>query len=355
MRLNLVLRNTEEVISQEELKKLLEEKPRPKAYWGFECSGLMHIGMGLITGSKIKDLVDAGFDYVIFLADWHSWINNKLGGDMEKIRLVGEYFKHCFTALGIPPDKVRYIWSSELTSDSRYWEIVIKVAKNSTLNRIRRSLPIMGRGLTEGGDIEAAWLIYPCMQVADIFYMDLDVACGGIDQRKAHMLARDVADKLGFKKPICVHTPLLMGLEGPGEVKGEFDEDQKTDLNIASKMSKSLPERCIFIHDEPEEIKLKLRKAYCPPRESTGNPVMELARLVVYPKLGKLMVKRPSGEVEFVSYGELEAAYLKGEVHPLDLKEAIAEALIEILKPVREYFKGRSKLLEKVKAIEATR
>ena len=347
------MRNTEEVVRVDELKKLLEEGRRPKAYWGFECSGLMHLGMGLITGSKIKDLVDAGFDFTIFLADWHSWINNKLGGDLEKIRLVGQYFKHCFTALGLPPGKVRYVWSSELTSDQRYWEVVVKVAKSATLSRVRRALPIMGRSL-DAGDVEAAWLIYPCMQVADIFYMDLDVACGGIDQRKAHMLARDVADKLGFKKPVCIHTPLLMGLGGPSGAGG-FDEDARTDAAIASKMSKSLPERCIFIHDEPEEIRAKLRKAYCPPRSAKDNPVLELARLVVLPKQGRLSVKTRKGELIFEAYDALAEAYVKGEVHPLDLKEAVAEALIEILRPVRDYFKGREGILEEVKALETTK
>lgn len=350
------MRNAEEVVLLDELRRLLEERPRPKAYWGFECSGMMHIGMGLVTGSKIRDMVEAGFDFTIFLADWHSWINNKMGGDMERIRKVGEYFKHCFTAVGVPPDKVRYVWASELASDPRYWEIVVRVAKSSTLSRVRRALPIMGRSLTEAGDIEAAWMIYPCMQVADIFYMDLDVACGGIDQRKAHMLARDVADKLGFKKPICIHTPLLIGLEGAKGGSGGFDEDARADAVIASKMSKSVPERCIFIHDEPEEIRRKVRRAYCPPRQAEGNPVMEIARLIVFPLKSSLTVRRPSGGPRtYEGFSDLERDYLKGDVHPLDLKEAVAEALIEILEPVRRYFKGREKVIEEVRELEATR
>jgi len=309
------VRNAEEVVLLDELRRLLEERPRPKAYWGFECSGMMHIGMGLVTGSKIRDMVEAGFDFTIFLADWHSWINNKMGGDMERIRKVGEYFKHCFTAVGVPPDKVRYVWASELASDPRYWEIVVRVAKSSTLSRVRRALPIMGRSLTEAGDIEAAWMIYPCMQVADIFYMDLDVACGGIDQRKA-----------------------------------------RADAVIASKMSKSVPERCIFIHDEPEEIRRKVRRAYCPPRQAEGNPVMEIARLIVFPLKSSLTVRRPSGGPRtYEGFSDLERDYLKGDVHPLDLKEAVAEALIEILEPVRRYFKGREKVIEEVRELEATR
>ena len=110
-RMHLVTRNAEEVITKDQIAEILETRSRPKAYWGFECSGLMHIGMGLIIGSKIRDMVNAGFDFTIFLADWHSWINNKLGGDMDNIRRCGEYFKDCFTGIGIPREKVSYVWA----------------------------------------------------------------------------------------------------------------------------------------------------------------------------------------------------------------------------------------------------
>ncbi len=177
-KLNIVSRNTDEIITLSELKTLLETKSRPRAYWGFECSGFMHIGMGLVVGGKIKDMVSAGFEFIIFLADWHSWINNKLGGDMNNIRICGEYFKDCFTALGVSPEKVRYIWASELAGDREYWEKVIRVGKLSSLHRIWRALPIMGRSM-ENADVDTATMIYPCMQAADIFHMDLDVACRG--------------------------------------------------------------------------------------------------------------------------------------------------------------------------------
>ncbi|MEM2942957.1 MAG: tyrosine--tRNA ligase, partial [Candidatus Bathyarchaeia archaeon] len=185
-RLSLITRNTEETVTMDELSDLLSSSPRPRAYWGFECSGMMHLGMGLVCGRKIKDLVQAGFDFTIFLADWHSMINNKLGGDMEKIRLCGEYFKECFTSIGLDSERVEYVWASELAADPSYWEKVIRIAKTATVKRIWRALPIMGRSFNEA-EVEAAALIYPCMQAADIFHMNLDVACAGIDQRKAHM------------------------------------------------------------------------------------------------------------------------------------------------------------------------
>ena len=53
-RVDLVSRNTEEVVTRGELRSLLETTSRPKAYWGFECSGLMHIGIGLYPALRSK-------------------------------------------------------------------------------------------------------------------------------------------------------------------------------------------------------------------------------------------------------------------------------------------------------------
>jgi tyrosyl-tRNA synthetase len=317
----------------------------------------MHIGMGLVCTSKIKDMTKAGFQFIVFLADWHSWINNKLGGDMEKIRIGGEYIKQCFTALGVTPDTVEYLWASDIAKDIEYWEKVIRIAKGASLQRTWRALPIMGREMSMT-NVETAWVYYPCMQSADIFHMRLDVACAGIDQRKAHMLARDVAEKLGWKKPSCVHTHLLMGLQGPEAVEKEFDENADLNVQISSKMSKSIPKSCIFVHDTPSDIKTKIKEAYCPPKQVKGNPLLELARYVVFAERESLEIPRPAkygGPENFGSYEEMEKAYVKGKIHPLDLKNGVTEALIEILKPVREHFRRHPQMLEKMMEIEVTR
>ena len=317
----------------------------------------MHIGMGLVCASKIKDMVKAGFEFIVFLADWHSWINNKLGGDMEKIRVCGEYLKQCFTALGVTPDSVQYLWASDITKDREYWEKVIRIAKGASLQRTWRALPIMGREMSMT-DIETAWVYYPCMQAADIFHMNLDVACAGMDQRKAHMLARDVAEKLGWKKPACVHTHLLMGLQGPETVEKKFDENADLNIQISSKMSKSIPKSCIFVHDTPSEIKTKIKEAYCPPKQVEGNPVLELTKYVVFAERESLEIPRPDkygGPESFESYEKTEKAYIKGKLHPLDLKNGVAEALVEILNPVRQHFRKHPQLLEKMMEIEVTR
>jgi tyrosyl-tRNA synthetase len=356
-KIDLVTRNAQEVVTREELRSLLQTETKPKAYWGFESSGLMHIGMGIVCGSKIKDMVKAGFDFTIFLADWHSWINDKLGGNMENIHICGEYFKDCFTGLGIKPESVHYLWASDLAEEIEYWEKVVRIAKNVSVQRTWRALPIMGRE-TSLTDMETAWVFYPSMQAADIFHMKLDAACASIDQRKAHMLARDAGEKLGWKKPVCVHTPLLVSLQGLQKNEKQFDENAEINARIGSKMSKSIPEGCIFVHDSPEEIKTKLRRAFCPPKQAEGNPVMEIAKLTIFVDKTSLTISRSpkhGGQQTFENYQELEKAYTEGNLHPLDLKEGVAEKLTQILNPVREYFQQHPQNLEKMKRIEISR
>jgi tyrosyl-tRNA synthetase len=359
-RIELVIQNTEEIVTFEEIRNLLETKRKPKAYWGFECSGFLHIGIGLIPGKKIKDMVKAGFEFTVFLADWHSWINNKLGGKMENIRICGEYFKHCFESLGLGSNNIHFVWASELAENKKYWEKTIRIAKAASLRRVQRALTIMGREM-DSSNIETSWIFYPCMQAADIFQMNIDAACGGIDQRKAHMLARDVAQSNSWKKPVCVHTPLLLGLQTPPVIKKsdtKIDDDTKISQLINSKMSKSKPENCIFVHDTPNAINSKIRSAFCPPKQEIGNPILEHAKLIVIPELGRIEVPRLSkhgGPITFENYKELKEAYREGKVHPLDLKNGVANALIEILKPVREHFLRNPDPLEKIKRIETTR
>ena len=316
----------------------------------------MHIGTGLVCGTKIKDMVEAGSHFIIFLADWHSMINNKFGADMEKIEIAGEYFKHCFTALGLTEDKIEYIWASELAAKPDYWERVIRIAKATTTARALRALPIMGRDMGSK-EVETASLFYPCMQAADIFEMNLDIACAGIDQRKAHILAREAGEKLKYGKPVAVHTPMLMGLAGQqGSESGTYDEDQKLSSVIAAKMSKSKPENTILLHDPPDVIEEKLRKAYCPPKIVDGNPIIEYYRLLAFPNRKSIKLVRDQkygGDLEFTAFKDLEDAYKKGDIHPQDLKRAIGTILSELLAPVREYFDRHPEPLEEMKNLEA--
>lgn len=329
-RIALVKRNAEELINEEELKTLFETKEQPTAYIGFEPSGLVHLGWALVA-AKIRDLCDAGIKVIVFWADWHAFINDKLGGDLDNIRTCARYMEDCFIALGVPRDKVEFRYASELVSDPRYWEKVINVGKASTMARVKKSMAIMGRSEDEA-ELDSSKVIYPLMQASDIFMLDVDIAYGGLDQRRIHMLARDVADKLGWKKVIALHTPLLPGLDGGNRMDP-----------AAAKMSKSNPNSSLKIHDSPDDIRKKMGKAFCPMEKENEdiNPVLMICKTIIFPKIGRLDIDRPEkfgGPVSYASYGELTEAYFGGKLHPMDLKKGAAEGIIKCFDPVQSYF-----------------
>lgn len=340
----LVTRNAEEVVAEGELRELLsEEGRRPTAYIGFEPSGLVHMGWALVA-AKIRDLCAAGFRVIIFWADWHAYINDKLGGDIGSIRTCARYMEDCFRALGVPDGAVEYRYASDILEGMDYWETVIKVAKATSLSRVKRAMTIMGRSEDEA-EIDSSKLFYPILQAADIFRLGVDLSYAGMDQRRANMLARDAADRLHWKKPIALHTPLLPGLAGGDRMNP-----------AASKMSKSHPDSSISIHDGPDEVRRKMAKAFCPPDEGSAeaNPVLMICRYIVFPTLGRLDVDRPErfgGPVSFASYGELAEAYFGGRLHPADLKKGAAEAVIECLRPVSEYFEAHPENLEGIRSV----
>ena len=126
-RLELVQRNAEEVVTEEELIDLLKEKDNPIAYQGFEPSGFMHIAQGMVSARKIKDLQEAGFTVKIFLADWHAYINNKLNGDIDLIRTCGDYLKDSFLAMGVDEEKTEFILATDIMDNMDYWETAVGI------------------------------------------------------------------------------------------------------------------------------------------------------------------------------------------------------------------------------------
>lgn len=401
-KIDLILRPpTEEVITRDELRELLETKNHPVAYNGFEPSGLAHLGTGLITALKVKDLTEAGCKFILFLADWHAWVNEKIGGDLEKIRRCGEYLKETWLSLGIKPNNVDFVFGTDVYQQD-YWNKVIKIARSMTFQRAIRCMTIAGRrglenlmlyesGLSLLQKIEdkqkkcplcgqhaeklpsrlkkelsrihrsgvmspkMATYFYMPMQVADIFHLGVDICQLGIDQRRANIVAREIGSSLGYWKPVCVHHHLIMGLQGPKKMG--FDEDTKLDMEISSKESKTTPGTAIFVHDSPEIVESKISKAYCPEKDPM-NPVMEIARYIIMrDRKTPLTVETRCSELVFEKYYELEEAYEEGKVHPLDLKQSVTESINRILEPCQRHFtnnKRARKLLQFTKKVTST-
>ena len=309
---DLVTRNTVEVVTDDELRTLLLQ-PKKTVYAGYEPSGEIHLGH-LVTINKLVDLQHAGFDVIVLLADLHAFLNRK--GTMEKVGELAEYNRRCFEGLGLK--NVRYVLGSDLQLSRDYELLVLQLSQQITLARATRSMDEVGRQMDHP---TVSQMVYPIMQMADIAMLGVDAAVGGIDQRKIHMLAREHLVNFGYKAPVCIHTPILNGLDG-------------------KKMSSSQG-NYISVADSEEDIRKKCQKAFCPP-EISENPILQIFQYHIFPRLPEITIRRPEkfgGNRTFASYTDLEAAYGKGEVHPLDLKKACGEGLVEILLPVREYIR----------------
>ena len=331
-RVERICRNTREVLTREEITALLTTHERPRAYIGFEPSGALTIAH-LITARKMIDLVEAGCELTVFLADWHALINDKLGGDLERIRRSGRYMQAAFSALGVDGDRVRYRWASELVAGPGYWERVIRVAKSTTLARTKRAMSIMGRQ-EEEGNLDTSKLFYPAMQGADIFELPVEIAYGGMDQRRAHVLAREVAHQRGWPVPAAVHTPLLSSLKGGGRM-------DPADGALERKMSKSDPTSSIPMPADEATIAARLKAAFCPAKETEGNPIVEIVEFIVFPWAGRFAIDRDGkhgGPVAFERPEEFRAAWAGGALHPQDLKAGVAQAIAPLLAPVNRFF-----------------
>ncbi|MFH1972817.1 MAG: tyrosine--tRNA ligase [archaeon] len=351
-RLKLIKEVGEEILVEEELKELLKKKKNIIAYDGFEPSGRIHIAQGLLRTINVNKLTKAGIHFKFWVADWFALMNNKMGGDLEKIRTVGEYFIEVWKACGMDLKNVEFLWASEHMNQD-YWLSVVRIGTMNTVTRITRCAQIMGR--TESDSLSAAQIFYPCMQAADIFHLDVDIAQLGMDQRKVNVLAREIAPKLGKKKPIAVHHHMLMGLTKP-------DTDAKgIDAAIAKKMSKSNPDSAIFMTDSEEEIKRKFKKAYCPEASAEDNPVLEYCRYIIFEKIDEFKIERPEkfgGNVSYKTYKDLEKDFVAKKIHPADLKMATANYINKLIEPVRQHFNKNAKakaLLKKVNSYEITR
>jgi tyrosyl-tRNA synthetase len=312
-RLALIKRNTEEIVTQEELERLLETKESPTAYVGYEPSGKIHMGH-VLTVNKLIDLQNAGFKVTVLLADVHAYLNEK--GTMEEVKKVADFNKECFIALGLEEGKTNFVYGSDYQLEPDYMLSVLKLARSTTLNRAKRSMDEVSRSADKP---MVSQMVYPLMQAVDIAMLGVDVAVGGIDQRKIHMLAREGLPGLGYKAPICIHTPILLGLDG-------------------KKMSSS-SNNFISMDDSGKAVKKKVNKAFCPEGDIVDNPVLALFKYHIMPRFEEITIHRPEkygGDLHYRGYEELEAGFASKELHPMDLKAGAADYMNQILEPVRE-------------------
>ncbi len=359
-RLNLIKQVGEEIIQEEELKKLLESEEELIAYDGFEPSGQIHIAQGILRSINVNKMIKAGVKFKMLVADWHAMANNKMAGNLEKIKTVGKYFIEVWRASGMDLKHVEFLWASDMVKDSDYWQLVIRVGMTNKLARFIRTAEFMGREESVE-TLTAAQMIYPCMQITDIFLLGAKITQLGMDQRKINMLAREIGPQLGFWKPVVVSHHMLMGLGKP-----PITSSDRATRTIALKMSKSNPDSAIFMTDTTEDINRKINKAYCLEGDIKENPILEYFKYIVFESFDRLGIseikierlEKFGGNISFKTYKDLEKTFSEKKVHPMDLKATLSKLLDQLIEPVRRHFEENheaKKLLKQVRSFQVTR
>ncbi len=302
----LIMRNVEEVVTKEEIRNIIENPKEKLAYVGYEPSGSLHLGH-MLTANKLIDLQNIGLDVTILLADLHAYLNGK--GELEKIKEIAEEMKNEFIRFGLDREKTKFVLGSEFQLEKDYIMDLHSLSIDTTINRAKRSVAEVAREGTKVGEI-----IYPLMQALDIAYLDVDLAVGGTDQRKIHMLAREELPKIGYKAPTSLHTPIMTGLNGEG------------------KMSSS-EGNLIATNDSKKQIKEKITNAYCPPK-TEKNPIAEIYKYHIFPRFEKIRIEREKkygGDIEYKNFEEFSSDVDSGKLHPQDMKQTLTEYLHRLI------------------------
>lgn len=326
----LIKRNTEEILGEDELKELLKKKKRPVVYWGTAPTGRPHIGY-LFPFLKIADLLKAGFHVKILIADIHAALDNTPWHLLEHRY---DYYKKVIplmiSAMGVDTKELEFVKGSELQLKPEYMYDVLQMSSYTSVNDSRRAAAEVVKNM-EGDSAKLAGLIYPLMQAMDEQYLEVDAQLGGTDQRKIMVLAREFLPKIGYNPRIEIMNPLVPGL-------------------IGKKMSSSNVKTKVDVLDDEKTVQEKLRGADC----VEGNPdngvmafVKYLVMIIKGDKGEKFLIERPQkfgGTLEYSSYEEVEKDFVTKKLHPLDLKNAVAKEISKLLIPIQKHRKELEKL-----------
>jgi tyrosyl-tRNA synthetase len=328
-KLELIKRNTQEIVNEKELKDILKKK-NFSVYIGFAPTGRLHIGH-IIPIVKAADFINAGFKFKFLIADLHAFLDDKKT-PWEKLDLRSKYYeealKAVLKAIDVDIKNVEFVKGSSFQLDKDYMLDVLHLAGELTLKRCRRAASEVVRFKE---DPKLGGFIYPIMQLLDPVYMDVDVCYSGIDQRGIYMLGREVLPKFKGRTLTCVFSPLLPGLSG-GKMSAS-DEKSKIDLL------------------DPEDVVInKVKKAYCPAGEVEDNGILAFIENVFFVLNKIFRIERPEkygGNLIYKSYKELEKDYKNKRVHPADLKKSFADELNRLLSRIQKEMKSKMDLIKK--------
>ena len=280
---------------------------------GIQPSGDLHLGNYL---GAIKNWADRVNDYecYYFMADLHTITVRQTPADLRKrsINQLAQYI-----ACGLDPEKNTLFLQSHVPAHAQLAWVLNCYTQFGELSRMTQ---FKDKSAKHKDNINAGLFTYPVLMAADILLYQPDFVPVGEDQKQHVEICRDIAQRFNgiygdvFKIPeplIAENGARIYGLNTPGD-----------------KMSKSIPEGCVFIMDQPDAIGRKFKRAV------TDSDTENCVRYDKVNKPGVANLMNIYATISGKSFDEIEREF-EGKGYGA-FKPAVAEVVIDHLRPIRE-------------------
>jgi tyrosyl-tRNA synthetase len=235
----LLKRGVSEIISEEELIKLLNSGKKLRLKEGFDPSST-DIHMGHMVGlRKLRQFQELGHQVVLIVGDWTAQIGDPSGASITRPMLTAEkvkenaetYMKQFFRVVDREKTEVR--WQSEWFGNFSLADVIKLTSKFTVAQFLARE--DFNNRFKSGKPIAITEFLYPLLQAYDSVAVQADVEFGGQDQKFNFLVGRELQTMMGQRPQQCFMTALLVGTDG------------------VHKMSKSLG-NYIGVNELPDEI-----------------------------------------------------------------------------------------------------
>ena len=235
----LLKRGVSEIISEEELTKLLNSGKKLRLKEGFDPSST-DIHMGHMVGlRKLRQFQELGHQVVLIVGDWTAQIGDPSGASVTRPMLTAEkvkenaetYMKQFFRVVDREKTEVR--WQSEWFGNFSLADVIKLTSKFTVAQFLARE--DFNNRFKAGKPIAITEFMYPLLQAYDSVAVQSDVEFGGQDQKFNFLVGRELQTMMGQRPQQCFMTALLIGTDG------------------VHKMSKSLG-NYIGVDESPDEI-----------------------------------------------------------------------------------------------------